>query len=280
MDVCPSTSRATPDRHSDVPFSTLLLIDRSPYPMLEKTLQLRLGSAAVIALLLVLVCPETPTTAASDSPVPDPPSEKELRQLQELADWVFGESSKVRSGEERQALVQSIRNRRDTFELFRRYSDEASRRRLLADIPHGDAIHGVARELGVDSLLLVAMVEAESSFDSRAVSRRGAVGLMQVLPETAAQFGEFDLWDPASNVRAGAAYLRHLLARYDGNLEVAVAAYNAGPGNVHRFGGIPPFRETTRYVERVLSRYVEYHRELWREERELRTLLATVGNDV
>lgn len=235
--------------------------------------------ALSIAVVIILVSPESPTDRAEPRP-PAPPSEQELEQIQELADWVLGGSREIRAGNRPEALVQTIRSRRKTFELFRHYSDEASRRRLLASVPHGEAIQGVARELDVDSLLLVAMVEVESSFDPSALSRRGAIGLMQVLPETAAEFGEFDLWDPASNLRAGAAYLRQLLRRYDGNLEIAVAAYNAGPGSIHRFGGIPPFRETTRYVERVLSRYVEYHRELWREDRELRGLLATVGNDV
>lgn len=127
--------------------------------------------------------------------------------------------------------------------------------RFVANLPHGRAIEDAARKSGLDSLLIASVAEAESGFESSAVSIRGAVGLMQILPETAAMFGVERLDEPSANLQAGSQYLANLLAQFDGNLEHALAAYNAGPGVVERFGGIPPYRETQAYVRRVLGLY-------------------------
>ncbi|WP_243174921.1 transglycosylase SLT domain-containing protein [Desulfofundulus sp. TPOSR] len=107
-----------------------------------------------------------------------------------------------------------------------------------------------AGEAGLDPELLKAVAAVESNFDPGAVSSKGALGLMQLMPETAESLGVSDPFDPAQNVRAGARYLRGLLDRF-GNLELALAAYNAGPGTVERNGGIPP--ETREYVRKVLN---------------------------
>ena len=107
--------------------------------------------------------------------------------------------------------------------------------------------------------LLRAVIVVESAFNARAVSRAGAKGLMQLLPGTARRYGVVDLFDPAQNVDAGAHYLRDLLARYHNNLELALAAYNAGEEAVDRHGGrIPPFRETQAYVPVVLKWYRQF----------------------
>jgi soluble lytic murein transglycosylase-like protein len=113
-----------------------------------------------------------------------------------------------------------------------------------------------AQATGVDPALVEAIIANESGFDPKATSRAGARGLMQLMPETAAGLGVLDPYDPAQNVRGGTRYLRALLDRF-GDLELAVAAYNAGAGAVERYGGVPPYPETQNYVRNVLSRYRE-----------------------
>jgi soluble lytic murein transglycosylase len=118
----------------------------------------------------------------------------------------------------------------------------------------GDA----AASEGIPPALVKAVIAAESAFDSDAVSQKGAQGLMQLMPETALEMGVLDPLEPAQNVRGGASYLRAMIDRY-GDLGRALAAYNAGPTTVDRYGGIPPFQETQDYVARVLSYYRRYH---------------------
>lgn len=107
----------------------------------------------------------------------------------------------------------------------------------------------------VPQKLLMAVIGAESGGDPSAISRAGAAGLMQLMPGTAAQYGILDPFDPASNVSGGARYLRAMLDRYHGNLGLALAAYNAGPGAVDAAHGIPSFLETRAYVSRVTAAY-------------------------
>jgi peptidoglycan DL-endopeptidase CwlO len=128
----------------------------------------------------------------------------------------------------------------------------------LADVPYGELFERAAAAHGVDAALLAAMARAESGFDPRAVSRAGAQGLMQFMPGTAAGLG-VDPWDPGSAIDGAARYLRSNLDRF-GTVELALAAYNAGPGAVQRHGGIPPFPETQRYVGTVLDTREQYLR--------------------
>ena len=111
-----------------------------------------------------------------------------------------------------------------------------------------------ARRHGLAPELVAAVAAVESAFDPAAVSPKGAQGLMQLMPATAASLGVADAFDPAANLDGGSRHLRALLQRYDGNLEKALAAYNAGEGAVQRHGGVPPYRETREYVKRVLER--------------------------
>ena len=110
----------------------------------------------------------------------------------------------------------------------------------------------IARKHRVDEGLVLAVIEVESRYDAFAVSPRGAMGLMQLMPQTAARFAVRNTFNPVENVDGGVRYLKELLARYSGQVRLALAAYNAGEDAVDQFKGIPPFRETQQYVVRVL----------------------------
>jgi soluble lytic murein transglycosylase-like protein len=123
------------------------------------------------------------------------------------------------------------------------------------DVPLGTAIAAAAMRNALDPALVLAVIGAESGHDPYAVSPKGAIGLMQILPETAALMGLPEAADPASSLEAGCRYLAALLRTFGGDVELALAAYNAGPGAVRRWGGIPPYRETTAFVRRVGANY-------------------------
>ncbi len=135
----------------------------------------------------------------------------------------------------------------------------------LERLPFAREIRGAAQRYEIDSLLLASIVEAESGFRPDAVSNKGALGLMQLMPlhftATDPSLDPIDPLDPKANLNLGARYLRDLRKRYDGDLELALAAYHAGPGTIDRFGGFPPYRETEAYVGRVLRLYSEHQRE-------------------
>lgn len=121
---------------------------------------------------------------------------------------------------------------------------------------HAPRIERAARAAGVDAGLLHAVIRAESAYNPKALSPKGAAGLMQLMPATARRYGVADRFDPDQNVLGGALYLRDLLTRFDGQLELALAAYNAGEGAVQKYGGrIPPYAETQRYVPQVMHNY-------------------------
>lgn len=129
----------------------------------------------------------------------------------------------------------------------------ARRRAQMPDID--EHIELVARQHGVEPRLVYAIIEVESSWDPWAVSRRGAVGLMQLLPETGQRFGGQNLVNPKENVAAGVRYLRFLFDRFRNNTQLSLAAYNAGENIVAELGRIPPYPETREYVQRVLAIY-------------------------
>jgi len=108
-----------------------------------------------------------------------------------------------------------------------------------------------AREYGVDEAVVRAIIHAESAFNPQAISRVGAQGLMQLMPATAERFGVANAFDATQNIRGGVKYLAWLLKRFDGNLTLAAAGYNAGEGAVDKYDGVPPYQETQRYVQRV-----------------------------
>jgi len=121
--------------------------------------------------------------------------------------------------------------------------------------PYHELVAAAASRYGVDAELITSVIAVESNFDRKAVSRKNARGLMQLLPETAARFGVKDVFDPAENIDAGTRYLRDLLQLYNNDLTLTLAAYNAGPDNVQKYGRVPPFSETVSYVKRVKRNY-------------------------
>ncbi len=139
---------------------------------------------------------------------------------------------------------------RQTFNLSPASTVLADPRRELQDL-----IEGYSRQFDLDPMLVRAIIQVESAYDPRAVSRKGAIGLMQLMPATAAELRVADPYDAADNIRGGTTYLRQLLDQFDGQLELALAGYNAGPQAVRRYGGVPPYEETRNYVSRVLRLY-------------------------
>lgn len=134
----------------------------------------------------------------------------------------------------------------------RRFSDR------LLPVPDTDLEPLITRrseEQQLDPNLVRAVIQAESGYNRKAVSNKGAIGLMQLMPATASLLNVRNPYDADDNLRGGTVYLRSLIDRFAGRLELAVAAYNAGPGAVEKHGGIPPYQETREYVRRVLSLY-------------------------
>src|SRR5690242_8341005 len=136
-------------------------------------------------------------------------------------------------------------------------------RQLVSGIELERAVGREAKQHHLQPALLFAVMKAESSFNPVVVSKAGAVGLMQLVPETAMRHGVRNLYDTDENVAGGARHLRYLLDRFHGNTRLALAAYNAGERKVDRYGKIPPYKETRHYVQKVLSYYRDYRKEAW-----------------
>jgi hypothetical protein len=161
-------------------------------------------------------------------------------------------------------LVTNQRQQEEALTLIATYGRPTAsvRCRLPADAvmpvgsgPFDAIITQEARAWNLDPLLIKSVIWVESCFDQHAISRVGAHGLMQLMPATAAELGVTDRFDPAQNIRGGVTYLARMLDRFERDLDLALAAYNAGPGAVERHKGIPPFPETRNYVARVHAHY-------------------------
>lgn len=235
-------------------------------------------AALHFAIFSLLPAGQVKDSHAVDNFLAGAPTASEIALFEELAEWI-SEDDLQAIGDEDEPLWQTIRARPASFDVFRSFHGDEIRNQRLRQIPYGDSIARVAERHGVDGLLVAAVVEAESSFQPCAVSHRGAIGLMQLMPATAgARYlnpaAQRELCTPKLNLDLGTRYLSHLLKRYGGDLELALAAYNAGPGRVmgamrdfeRIVGRKPTFwevrhrlpRETQDYVPRFLATVLHY----------------------
>jgi hypothetical protein len=153
--------------------------------------------------------------------------------------------------------------KRDVFFVeMHRISETIRAEFFHEEIPYGDLIYEKSKKYDVDPALVAAVIEQESRFRPRAKSPVGARGLMQLMPRTGRWMGARNLYDPEQNVDAGVKYIAYLDKRFNGDLKKIVAAYNGGEGNVMRYRGIPPFRETRQYVKKVMKNYDKRTRQL------------------
>jgi hypothetical protein len=130
--------------------------------------------------------------------------------------------------------------------------DGAQDRTLLAGTPYGEIIASMSEAHGVDPMLVRALIQVESGYRPKARSRKGAMGLMQLMPSTAREYKVRNPFEPKANIEAGIKHLKSLIDKFE-RLDLSLAAYNAGPGAVKRFNGVPPYRETRNYVTRILA---------------------------
>jgi soluble lytic murein transglycosylase-like protein len=136
-----------------------------------------------------------------------------------------------------------------------RFNDAIHAAFFAASMPYGGLIYEKAKKYDVDPALVAAVIEQESRFKPRAKSPVGARGLMQLMPRTGRWMGARNLYDPEQNIDAGVKYIKYLDKRFNGDLKKIIAAYNGGEGNVQRYRGVPPFRETRQYVKKVMKNY-------------------------
>jgi soluble lytic murein transglycosylase-like protein len=200
------------------------------------------GPAATVETIAAV--PQEPLTATPPAdPAPPPAATPQSQTQQDL-----------QTQAQTQAQIQAIPPAEPTFPAEIR-TLELQESHGIPESPFGELIYQVAGRHAVNPYLVAAIVKVESAFNPRAVSRKGACGLMQLLPATARRFGlsRRDLFDPAKNLEAGVRYLKWLAARFANDPTRVLAAYNAGEGAVERFGGVPPYRETQSYVRRIFT---------------------------
>jgi soluble lytic murein transglycosylase-like protein len=174
----------------------------------------------------------------------------DLSAAQSIAKQVAAGAEAVKGGVE-QATQSPLKTVAEAPKQLSVITEQAREDFFRKEVPFGSIIYKEAKKNNVRPELVAAVVQAESRFKPTARSGAGAVGLMQLVPRTGRWMGARDLTNPQQNVAAGAKYLKYLSERFDGNETKIIAAYNAGEGNVKRFGGVPPFKETRKYVQKV-----------------------------
>jgi hypothetical protein len=242
------------------------------------------GSFTVLATFLVLAIsfdssPILPSIPKDNRPAPDPRTFALVEELTGHADAATDPAG--RKGDlqamRREDLDSALSPNPHGFELWSGARQHGAELDVVRKLPFGRAMARAAERHRVDPLLLAAIVENESAFAPDAVSSEGAIGLMQLIPETGELYGKTDLFDPVVNLEVGSQYIGALLDRYHGDLALALAAYNCGPATVTRYGAVPPFRETRDFVKGVLARYVEHRQSAWKRSKESTDLLSSRG---
>ena len=181
----------------------------------------------------------------------------DLRAAQSIAKQVAGGVEAVAAGVEK-ATSSPLEGLAEAPRKLTMVTEQVREDFFKKEVPFGSIIYKEAKKNNIRPELVAAVVQAESRFKPTARSGAGAIGLMQLVPRTGKWMGAKDLTNPAQNVAAGAKYLKYLNERFDGNETKVIAAYNAGEGNVKRFGGVPPFKETRKYVVKVRNYEAEY----------------------
>jgi hypothetical protein len=189
--------------------------------------------------------PQRDTATATVDPI-----EKDLTAARSIAQQVAGGVEAVAHGVEA-ATKSPLKSVIEAPKKLSIVTESIRKDFFHSEVPFGSTIYKEAKKNNIRPELVAAVVQAESRFVPHARSGSGAVGLMQLVPRTGRWMGARDLTNPQQNIAAGAKYLKYLSERFDGNETKIIAAYNAGEGNVKRFGGVPPFRETRSYVQRV-----------------------------
>lgn len=194
--------------------------------------------------------------APGESPTPELPADQaianDLKAAQSIASQVAGGVQAVTSGVEK-AAIHPLQTVKQAPRNIAQVADAVKEHFFRTEVPFGSIIYNEAKKNDLPPELVAAVVNTESKFKPTARSQRGAVGLMQLVPRTGKWMGASNLSDPTQNIQAGTKYLRYLSDRFGGDQQKVIAAYNAGEGNVRRFNGVPPFRETRNYVSRVRS---------------------------
>ena len=214
---------------------------------------------------------------ARRAPLPDsgapalPDIEKDLSTAQQIASQVAGgvagavstvANTAAKAPVKAATAVATAAQAASPVKMAQAGTEQIKKEFFQKEVPFGSIIYNEAKKNDLPPELVAAVVKAESRFKPTARSGVGAVGLMQLMPRTGKWLGARDLTNPVQNITAGAKYLRYLHDRFDGNSVKAIAAYNAGEGNVRKFGGVPPFKETRQYLKKVKNYQGEYGAQL------------------